>query len=697
MGLLMEQILIALTEASSLFLVASGLTIVFGVTRVVNFAHGSLFMLGAYAAWHLGHVFPATTLGFWAAVLCATLIVAALGALLEIGVLRAIYRAPELFQLVATFGLVLVIEEAVKAGYGPEEKPLGTAHGLAGAFRLSGHSIPTYDLVMIAAGPLVLGAVWLLFHRTRWGVLVRAATEDREMLAALGVNQRWLFTSVFVLGASLAGLGGALQVPKGGANLDMDLGIIAEAFVVTVIGGMGNVLGAFLAAGIIATLKALGVFLGVSEINIVTPFLVMALVLVLRPHGLLGRRSAVDTPHQGVQAPLRLPRGLAAGLPWLAALALLLVPLVGDAYTPTVLSTIAIAMLFAASLHFLMGVGGLVSFGHAAYFGAGAYVAALTWLGRIRDMAQDASQATLELAASLAQSEALFPALAGTLLWAVGWLLEPLIHVMLMDLGWLLGWERSVLLVILQGSLFAGVLALLVGWLCVRLSGVYLAMLTLAAAQILWSIVWQARAVTGGDDGMFGIWAPEPVAEPLGFWGLAFVLCVGGVWALRRITFAPFGYTFRACRDAPLRADAIGISVKRHQGLAFALVGLFAGGAGSVYTFQSGVVDPEVLAIPESVDALIMVLWGGVQTLSGAVVGAVAFTGIEQWLVSAGGKTIDVWLFEVRLPSWIGDLWRAILGLIILIIAILVPQGLVGGARRILPPSVTGMRREDLG
>ena len=216
------QLLNGLAGASTLFLVAVGLSLIFGVTRIVNFAHGSFYMLGVYLAYTLVERLGGA-IGFWPALLAAALAVGAIAALVEVLLLRRIYRAPELFQLLATFALALVIKDGVLRLWGPEELLGPRAAGLSGSVEILGRKVPSYDLFLIVVGPLVLGALTLLLTRTRWGTLVRAATQDRDMVAALGVNQAWLFTSVFALGAALAGLGGALQLPREPANLELDL------------------------------------------------------------------------------------------------------------------------------------------------------------------------------------------------------------------------------------------------------------------------------------------------------------------------------------------------------------------------------------------------------------------------------------------------------------------------------------------
>jgi branched-chain amino acid transport system permease protein len=285
---LLLQALSGLASASSLFLVASGLTVIFGVSRIVNFAHGSFYMLGAYLAWTLVTALPRGHLGFWSGVLGAAVLAGLVGAVLEVALLRRIYRSPELFQLLATFGVVLVVQDLALLVWGPADLLGPRAPGLRGSAEVFGLRFPRYELFLIAVGPAVLGLLWLLFNRTRWGLLVRAATEDREITGALGIDQRHLFTGVFFLGSLLAGLGGALQLPRESVNLHMDLSAGVEAFVVVVVGGLGSLPGAFLAALLIGELHAFGI-LAFPRITLVLVFAVMAVVLVLRPQGLFGR------------------------------------------------------------------------------------------------------------------------------------------------------------------------------------------------------------------------------------------------------------------------------------------------------------------------------------------------------------------------------------------------------------------------
>src|SRR6201998_2373866 len=287
MAFYVVQFLTGVASAASLFLVASGLSIIFGVTRIVNFAHGAFYMLGAYVAYSLTERLDGAV-GVWGGILIAGLGVGALGVVVEMLLLRRIYHVPELFQLLATFGLTLMVEDLVVLIWGPDDLVGPRAPGLKGALDFFGQRIPSYDLFLIVLGPVVLGLLWLIFQRTRWGVLVRAATQDRDMVAALGVNQKWLFTSMFALGVFLAALAGALQIPRDAVNHAMDLRVIVEVFVVVVIGGLGSIWGAFVAAVLVSELNAFGILI-FPKISIILVFLVMAVVLIARPWGLFGR------------------------------------------------------------------------------------------------------------------------------------------------------------------------------------------------------------------------------------------------------------------------------------------------------------------------------------------------------------------------------------------------------------------------
>jgi branched-chain amino acid transport system permease protein len=597
--IVLVQLLSGLAHAMVLFLIASGLSLIFGVTRVVNFAHGSLYMLAAYLTYSLTAALPLGAASFYVAVLVAALVVGAAGLLIEVGLLRRVYQAPELYQLLLTFALVLVIADVVKLGWGSENKTGPPAPGLAGSVPIAGQLFPSYDLALILVGPLVALGLWWLFYRTRWGVLIRAATQDREMVAALGVDQARLFTAVFALGSALAGLGGALQVPRQPLTIVMDTTIITEAFVVVVIGGMGSMPGALLAAILIGVTDAFGVLI-LPKATLVMTFAVMAVVLIVRPWGLLGRPESQGRGAGGAITAAASP--IARGWVIAVLVALVAIPPLLPTFHVWVLVEILAFALFAASLHLLMGTGGMVSFGHAAAFGLGAYGAAL--------------------------------------------------------LMKLLGLAMPV--AFLGAPLVAAACALVIGFFCVRLSSIYFAMLTLAFAQIAYAIVHQWYDVTGGDNGLLGIWPAPWLATPLRYYYVALAACAGGIALIHRIGQAPFGLVLRAARDHARRAEAVGIDVRRHQWLAFVVAGLFGGLAGATFVFLKGSAFPDYFSVPRSVEPLVMVLLGGVHTLAGAPLGAAIY------------KLLDTVVTRYT------EYWQMVLGVILVTLVLAFPRGLLG-------------------
>jgi branched-chain amino acid transport system permease protein len=298
-----------------------------------------------------------------------------------------------------------------------------------------------------------------------------------------------------------------------------------------------------------------------------------------------------------------------------ALAALIALPVFADAYMLKVATEVLVFALAAFSLNFLVGNGGIVSFGHAAYFGLGAYA-------------------------------------AGLLVTRIGLPMEP---------------------ALLAAPMAGGLFAALFGFFVVRLSGIYLAMLTLAFAQIAYAVCFQWVEVTGGDNGVVGVWPSAWAASRQAYYYLVAVLSVAGILALRHVIYAPFGATLRACRDSEARADAVGVNVRKHRWLGFSLAGSAAGLSGGLYAFSKGSIDPTLLSIPMSVDFLAMILLGGIQTVMGPVLGAAAFHSIK----------------DLFMP--LTDHWRFFLGASIIALVLLFPRGL-GGAFAMLR-SRAGQRR----
>ena len=611
------QLLNGFAQASTLFLVAAGLSLIFGVTKIVNFAHGSFYMLGVYVAYALTEGLGrrwGLSWSYWPLVILTGLIVGVLGAGVEILFLRRIYKSPEIYQLLCTFALVLIFKDATLWLWGAEDLLGARAPGLSGAVNILGRRVPSYDLFLIVMGPLVLCLLWWMLKRTHFGVLIRAASQDREMVGALGVEQSKLFTAVFALGCALAGWAGALQLPREPANLNLDMLTIGEAFVVVVVGGLGSLPGAYAAAVLIAQIKAICIAIGTvelaglsfafSKLTLVAEFLVMALVLIFKPWGLMGSEDLKNREHATsvFSGEWRLTPPL-----WLCSSAivfLFFIPTLtqDSAYSTVLAIDVLTATLFALSLYFLMGPGGMLSFGQAAFFGLGAYASGLM----------------------------------------------------------VLQWQMPMAWALVFAPLITALFAAAMGWFCVRLSGVYLAMLTLAFAQILWSICFQWESLTGGSNGLTGIWPSDLFSLKSNYYYLTLTLVVLSLWILRRIIDAPFGLALRSVRDSSLRAQAIGMDVKALQWTAFAVSGYFAGLAGALFAFSKGSISPDSLGISKSVDALVMVLLGGLHTLLGPVLGALSFTALQDTIVRET------------------QYWRACFGAVILLLVLVFPKGLMG-------------------
>ena len=604
---LVQILLNGLVIAANLFVVSSGMSIVYGVSRTSNFAHGSLFMLGAYGGYSLIHVLPAGTATFFLAVVLSAIGVGLLGLLIETTIFRRIYNAPHHLQLIATFGIYLILRDLTLVIWGPYELFGPRVPAFAGTVRILGRRFPEYNFVIMGASVLLLGALWLLFHRTLWGVKLRAATQDREMVSALGVDQRWLFSGVFVLGAMLAGCAGALQIPVQPAHLGMDLDIVIQAFAVIVIGGMGSIAGTFLAAVMVGVISAIGTVV-FSQLSLVLIFILMAAVLIVRPNGLMGRHHGPDwrDPVSTASVPRRAgPRARGA---WAALFLLLLAaPLYAGDFGLGTLSETMIYALFAFSFYFMAGPAGMISFGQAAFFAVGMYAAAL----------------------------------------------------LLRDLGIGLG------AALLAGPVCAGGLALLFGFFYVRVTGIRLAMLSLAFGQLVWAVLYQWYAVTGGDNGILNIWPASWLAGARAWYYLTLLLCAGGILVMRHIAFAPFGYGLRAGRDSVLRAEAVGIDVAGLRWLGFGISGVFAGLAGVLMVYLKGSAFPAYADVATSFDALVMALLGGLQSLDGPLFGAVLYRMLKVWL-------------QIEFTRW-----PIVMGAALVLLAVFLPRGLGGAAEAV--------------
>lgn len=598
------QFLNGLSYATTLFLMAAGLTLIFGVTRIVNFAHGSFFMLGAlFSAHWVTNWHPAwgESAGLYLlAMLMGAAIAAMAGAVAEFVLLRRMYGVPELYQLVATFGLTLFMSDAMRWGFGPDEVFAPRFPGLKGSVELGGEFFPQYQLVTIALGPLVWLGLHLLLCKTRFGRRLRAATQDRVMLDALGVNPKPLMLGAVALGCFLAGLGGALQLPREPATLQMDVGVVVETFVVVVTGGLGSIGGAFVAALLIGLIHAFGTAYFPAS-TLVLVFLTMAVVLAVKPLGLMGQAHDAG-PKEIAQKFWRLPASAGGSVAVYAAfLALFGAAWLAGDYWRSLASDALILMIFGISLQAVMALGGLVSFGHAAFFALGAYGVAL------------------------AHSN----------------------------------WGADLPLALAAGCGLALVISALFGAVVVRSGGVYLAMLSLALAQVVWAAASQWVNITGGDNGVIGLALVTPQTRGV-FYLLLLFLALLSVMLLRRLSQSAFGAGLQAARDAPQRAAASGLQVNWIKYRIFVESAVLAGLAGGLFAAHKGAVFPSAASVSTSVDALLVVLLGGVHQLWGVAAGSLV-------LVLAGaelGRSFDY--------------WRGALGLFVMLIMVAAPSGLLG-------------------
>jgi branched-subunit amino acid ABC-type transport system permease component len=286
LAFLVTQSLNALSQAALLFFLGAGLTLIFGIMRIVNFAHGTLYMLGAF----VGYSVVRLTGSFWAALLLAPLAVGVVGMLFELAILRRLYRREASAFLMVTFGLALVLGEIIRLAWGPEALLVEPPQAFAGIVFLVGEPFPTYRLFLAGAGIIVALAIWQFLDRTRLGLLIRATSQNPEMVSALGIDVNLVRSAVFGIGCGLAGIGGVLAAPLVTASVGMAATMIIDAFVIVIIGGMGSFPGSLIAALLVAFTQVFGEYY-VPDLALAFMYLLMLLVLVVRPGGLLGKEA----------------------------------------------------------------------------------------------------------------------------------------------------------------------------------------------------------------------------------------------------------------------------------------------------------------------------------------------------------------------------------------------------------------------
>ena len=291
---LFYQFMNSISLGMNLFIIATGLTLILGVLRVINFAHGAFFMFGAYVCWSTVTFLGGAVGSFWLGVVAAAVVLGAMAFVIERGLLRYLYGREHLTQLLFTFAIVLIVGDVAKMIWGTDQYNVPYPHGLGGAVDFGFAKYPSYPLLLCVIGLVVAVGMWLALSKTRWGRIIRAATQDREMLAALGMNVPLVYTGVFVIGSALAGIGGALAAPRVAVSPGMDATIIIECFIVVIIGGLGSLWGSFLGALALGFVTMFGTVI-FPDWELVLAYILMLGLLLWRPWGLFGHEE--EEPH----------------------------------------------------------------------------------------------------------------------------------------------------------------------------------------------------------------------------------------------------------------------------------------------------------------------------------------------------------------------------------------------------------------
>jgi branched-chain amino acid transport system permease protein len=585
MEVFVAQLLNGLVYGVLLFLIAAGLSLIFGLMNVVSLAHGSFFMLGAYFGLSIFRI----TGSFWWALVLAPIPVIALGVLMELLFLRPLYRRGHLDQVLLTFGFTFVFLDLVQTLWGRTVLRLPVPDALQGTVQIGLGVFSAYRLCLIGFGFAIALLLWLFLERSRIGAMVRAGVDNAVMAAGLGANIPALFTGIFGLGVALAALGGIAAAPVIGLYPGMDSEILIPAFIVIVIGGMGSLRGAFVGSLLIGIADTFGKAY-FQSIALFLIYLAMTVVLLIRPQGLFGIKYTDIAIAPAIATTSRPNTVQRSAIEFLVLLALLALPFLLTDYPRALISEIFIFAIFAMSLDLLLGFTGLMSLGHAAFFGLGAYAVAVL----------------------------------GTQFGVNAWL------------G------------VAAGIVVAGCGAALIGFFCVRTGGIPFLMLTLAFSQLVFSVALKWRDVTGGSDGIAIAERPGFLGYDLShslvmyFMALSFFALT--YWGLRRLLNAPLGHAFVGLRENEQRMMAIGYPTRAYKLLSFTIAGAIAGLAGGLYAIFNGFISADAVYWTASGDVLIMTMLGGAGTLIGPALGAaivllmknVVSSYSEHWLAIIG-------------------------------------------------------------
>jgi branched-chain amino acid transport system permease protein len=633
-----SAILNGVTLAGLYFLVASGFTLVFGLMRNVNLAHGSLYLVGAY----VGYDVAQWTDNWFAGVIGGTLAVALIGALLQIFVFQRL-AGDELRQTLVTIGISIVAADLMLAVWGgktyqftiPDWLDGSIATPIITAVKSSGQIVtmryPLYRLVVLAAALAIGVGLWLTLNKTRLGMTIRAGVDDRAMLSVAGVNVRVLFVAVFAIGGALAGFSGVI----GGSALSIapgeDVRYLLASLVVVIVGGMGSITGAAIGALLIGLAEQIGLVY-FPTYGVVLTFVIMVLALAWRPQGIMGsaRTRFADPPRLEIPGDIVTARIGPATLA--LAVALVLFPFVASPFLVFQIGAQALILgLIGLSLMVLAGYGGMVSLAQLSVAGIAGYAVAILGANSVN----------------------------------------------VLGLGW--PWQ----LYVPAAILIAGVASALIGMIAVRTAGIYTIMITLAVSTALFYFAQQNYSVFNGHAGFRGLAPPQVFGidwrDPRAFYYLTLVVAALAYGAVVYGARSTFGRALMATRDNQRRMRAIGYDVALHRVIAYFLAGLIAGAAGVLYVWFNGRISPGTISVAETVGILVIAIIGGIRHPIGPFIGAAVYVVLKTFAIDLVGA----------------ERFNTLVGLVFLVIVFASPDGILGLWRRLAPHLAVKSLRES--
>jgi len=597
-----------------LFVLAAGLSLIFGLCRIVNLSHGSFYLLGGY----IGFSAVRLTGNFPLAVALAMLSMAVLGMLTERYLLSR-FRVKPLAQVLLTFGLIFVFQDLAIWIWGGTPVLLKKLPILTGATNIFGFYYPTYRLLILLIGLVILFFLWWTLVRTRLGIFIRAAVDDGEMANGVGIHMNFLMMVTFGFGTLLTGLAGSIGAPFLGVYPGLDIEVLLYAMAVVIVGGLGSLKGSFLGALMVGLIDSMAKALW-PETGMFSMFALMAIVLILKPTGLFGLpiapSSQASVSEEMFLEPLpsrsihpsssRMGWLTHPSFVWIVAACLvaagLICPKILSTYYVRLFTLALIWAIFAMSLDLILGLGGIISLGHAVFFGISAY--------------------TIGLAALFLTSN------------------------LFLQIG-----------LSLFISAFA---ALILGWLLLRSRGVYFMMLTIAFSQVFRAIAHSWRSVTGGGDGLANIARPTWMTSVETFYYFSLCVFIAVFLFLRFFVKSRVGISLIGIRESEKRMTSLGYHVDNIKLLSFVVSGGLGGIAGLLYVYFNGYVSPDYFSVDTSAQAIIMIILGGAGTLIGPIIGSFFV------------------IYMQNILSAVMERWTLIIGILFVLVVVCAPAGVVG-------------------